>query len=348
MPPPADARSLNVLVIDAGGSPRDIGRMRGSAARAQIPLSLQITCGFDLEEATCASRLEHVRRRLAFAMPHVLEEADGLAEGAGISGDEALALSVSIDLCNRLPGYCSLLALSSGAGVLLAKNQDTRAEMAPLQVVERVRPDEGLAYLNFTLAGAMWTDGGVNAAGLALVCSSLTPERTNPDGLPDGVVIREVLRVCSTVGQAADYLKKTPPMSLGENILVADASGQARRIQSMPHGFSSSEGLPLVACNHPADPRLVTQMAPYDPISANSHAREARLTSELSSAPQSDPMLLARSLLRSVFQSGDDALWTVANVFVRPESGSLGTAIYEDWKDAGEHVPVEWVELDAG
>ena len=336
-----------MLVIDANGSPGDIGRTRGTAARDLIAASLRITCGFDLGQATCAGRLDDIRRRLAVRMPHVLEEADGLAEGAGISGDEAFALSISIDLCNRLPGYCSLLALPSGDGVLLAKNQDTLAEMAALQVVERVRPDEGLAHLNFTLAGAMWTDGGVNAAGLALVCASLTPERTNPDGLPDGIVLRELLRVCSTVEQAAEYLKETPPMSLGENILVADASGQARWIQSMPHGFATSEGLPLVACNRPADARLLTQMAPDDPISANSEAREARLALQLTSAPRSDPLALARSLLQSVFQTGEADLWTVANVFVRPESRTLGTVIYGDWTDATQAPPVEWLELDA-
>ena len=156
-------------------------------------------------------------------MPHILEEAEGLAAGANIASDQALALSISIDLCNRLPGYCSALALPSEEGVLLAKNLDSLPEMAPLQVLERIGPDDGLAYLNFTLAGAMWTDGGVNEAGLGLVCASLTPATTNPAGLPDGIVIREVLRLCSTVDEATGFLAGHPPMSLGENIIVADA-----------------------------------------------------------------------------------------------------------------------------
>lgn len=335
-----------MLVIDACGAPGEIGRMRGAAAADLIPTTLRLTCGFDLGEATCAARLDDVRRRLEARMPRIVEEADGLAAGAGISADEALALSVSIDLCNRLPGYCSLVALAAGDGVLLAKNQDTLPEMAPLQVVERIRPDQGLAYLNFTLAGAMWTDGGVNTAGLALVCGSLTPARTNPEGQPDGIVIRELLRVCATVEEATEFLRANPPMSLGENILVADAAGAARRIESMPHGFASTGGVPLVACNHPADPRLVTQMAPDDPISANSHAREGRLSSGVSSGPESDPVAQARSLLRSVFQNGDANLWTVANVLVRPETRTLGAAIYADWTEVPEPAPLEWLELD--
>jgi hypothetical protein len=58
---------------------------------------------------------------------------------------------------------------------------------------------------------------------------------------------------------------------------VADAQGRAVRIQAMPLGIATVAGLPLVACNHPADPGLVAQMAPDDPIAANSRAREARL-----------------------------------------------------------------------
>jgi hypothetical protein len=87
-------------------------------------------------------------------------------------------------------------------------------------------------------------------------------------------------------------------------------------------------------------------MSPDDPISANSHAREDRLTAGVSSGPGSDPVAQARSLLRSVFQTGDADLWTVANVLVRPETRTLGAAIYADWTEVPESAPLEWVGLD--
>ncbi len=337
-----------MLVLEATGSPGDVGRMRGAAARELIAQALRVTCNFDLEEDSCAARLHDVRRRLEVRMPHILEEAEGLAAGANIASDQALALSISIDLCNRLPGYCSALALPSEEGVLLAKNLDSLPEMAPLQVLERIGPDDGLAYLNFTLAGAMWTDGGVNEAGLGLVCASLTPATTNPAGLPDGIVIREVLRLCATVDEATGFLAGHPPMSLGENIIVADAQGRAVRIQALPLGTATVAGLPLVACNHPADPGLVAQMAPDDPIAANSRAREARLVGGLPADAVSDPLGLARSLLRSVFQTGDANLWTIASIFVRPDRRALGSAVFSDWPEPPafrDPVPIEWLEL---
>jgi isopenicillin-N N-acyltransferase-like protein len=334
-----------VLVIEASGSPGDVGRMRGAAAADQVKAALELTCSFDLEGAPYAERLADVRQRLEVLMPHIVEEAAGLAAGAGITEDQALALSISIDLCNRLPGYCSLLALSDGDGVLLAKNQDTLAEMAPLQVVERIRPDEGLPYLNFTMTGAMWTDGGVNSAGLGLVCSSLQPAETNPDGLPDGIVIREVLRTCSSVDEASAYLASTRPMSLGENILVTDSKRRALRIESMPHGFATAEGLPMLVCNHPSDPRLAAQMDPDDPIAANSRRREALLTSGMPAPPGSDPADVALSLLESVLQTGDANLWTVASILVRPASMQLGSVEPQAMRDGSANAAIQWSEL---
>ena len=99
-------------------------------------------------------------------MPHILEEAEGLAAGAKIAIDQALALSISIDLCNRLPGYCYRARPSVRGGCAPRQEPGLSSGDGALQVLERIGPDDGLAYLNFTLAGAMWTDGGVNEAGL--------------------------------------------------------------------------------------------------------------------------------------------------------------------------------------
>jgi hypothetical protein len=336
-------------IVFASGSPYEIGQTRGESAPELVKLAVAHICGLDGAERYDREKLRIIQERLLTAMPRVVAESIGVAAGAGISEREALALSVAPDLLSRLPGYCSLVSVRSDEGTVLAKNLDSDLAMRPLQVIERIRPDEGLEYVHLTTAGAMWTDGGVNTAGLAMVNASLLPADTNPAGYPDGIVTREMLRECSTVAEAIDFARGTPTMTFGENLLIADATGRITNLQLMPHGVAVNDDEPIACCNHPADAFLLTQMAQDDPIAANSRRRLDRLRTELSRASSEPPVARSSSLLGSVVQTGDSGLFTIAQLLLQVEQCSLGFARAGsstdeapsglEWTDLGEWPP---------
>jgi predicted choloylglycine hydrolase len=330
-----------VRVLDARGTPYEIGHRIGAAAPDLVGRTVELVCRFELSREELARRLAPVERRLRERLPRVLEEAEGLAEGAGIDRRDALVLSVASDLHGRLPGWCSLGAVPGGAGVLVGKNLDTSPEMADVQVVERLVPEGGLAYVHVTAAGAMWTDGGVNEAGLALVNSSLAAAEPDPEGLPDGIVARELLARCETVAAAVELAERHGFMTLGENILVADAAGDAAVIEKLPGAQSVRRGEALVACNHPLAARLDRLMSASDAIRQNSEGRLAHLDGAAHSRSRWTVEDLA-SVLRDheggVCQHGADGLWTVASLIASPSERRL-------WAAGGPPCKTEFGEI---
>jgi isopenicillin-N N-acyltransferase-like protein len=290
--------------------------------------AVELVCRVDLPEDEIERRLDAVETRLADEVPHVLEEAEGLAEGAGISRRDALVLSVASDLHGRLPGWCSVGALPGESGLLLGKNLDTNEEMGSVQVVERLAPEGALEYVHVTTAGAMWTDGGVNEAGLALVNASLDASSPNPGGLPDGILAREVLASCGDVPAAVALLERHGTMTLGENVLVGDGEGRAVVVEKLPGAQAVREAETIVACNHVLAARLSALMARGDPIRANSERRFGRLGELVGGRERWSVEDVAELLCDhgGVCQHGADGLWTVAAIVAEPRTRRLWVA----------------------
>jgi hypothetical protein len=73
-----------VRVIDAAGEPLELGRQIGAAAPDLIERAVQQMCRFEVAEDELERRLAAIEQRLAKAFPSVLNECEGLAEGAGM------------------------------------------------------------------------------------------------------------------------------------------------------------------------------------------------------------------------------------------------------------------------
>ena len=182
--------------------------------------------------------------------------------------------------------------------------------------------------------------------GWLLWTASLMAAQMNPTGYPDGIAVREILRLCSTVREAIEFARATPVMTFGENLLVADAAGNVAGIGLMPHGVAIDTEGPLFYCNRPTDPLLLTQMAPDDPIEENSKWREHRLRSEMAGARSENAVEHALFLLGGVAQSGDCDLFTVAHILARTEDRALGVAGVEPGRVPKPAIP-EWRRLGA-
>lgn len=316
-------------LLEAGGSPYEIGYAIGSQAPELVARAVELVCRIELAPNELRRRLRTIERRLDATFPNALAEAEGLAEGAVISRQDALALSVASDLHGKLPGWCSLGAVPGADGLLVGKNLDTHEELAPVQVLERLEPEDGYAFVHVTTAGAMWTDGGLNAAGLALVNSSLAASSADPSGVPDGVLAREALARCADVPAAIELVSAYEVMTLGENIIVADSAGRAALIEKLPGAQNVRSGDSLVACNHPLAEPLAALMSATDPIRGNSERRLARLntaTGLRATWARDDLESMLADHEGGVCQHGDEDLWTIASIVLAPTARRMWLA----------------------
>jgi isopenicillin-N N-acyltransferase-like protein len=212
----------------------------------------------------------------------------------------------------------------------VGKNLDTNAKLAAVQVLERIAPDEGFAYLHLTTAGAMWTDGGVNDAGLALVNASVAPASGDPDGVPDGILAREILRSCRDVSEAIAFAARYSPMTLGENVVVADDDGRSAVIEKLPARQAVREGATaIVACNHVATAGLAGLLSRTDSIRANSERRLAHLEDAVARRLEwsvADVTAILGDHEGGICQHGADGLTTVASLVASPRGRRMWVA----------------------
>src|ERR1700730_14825817 len=129
----------------AAGSHRELGRHHGEQAAEKIKTHLDRIAAADR-----VSRDKLRDRALAFRplfenyCPHLLEEMQGLGEGAGISLAEALAVNVRGELNHAAREGCTTYVIG-GAGasklqILAGQNSDMDPGIPPLGYVLHLKP----------------------------------------------------------------------------------------------------------------------------------------------------------------------------------------------------------------
>lgn len=173
------------------------------------------------------------RRAFLAQAPHLIEEIEGIAEGAGQPFESIFDLQLLDEewtFRNRTRGFapnhphhCSAMAAhSDSGGVIVAQNFDGANWMEGYQrILYHYDPSSGLDALIFSLPG-MLALNGVNRRGVAVCVNSLVQLDSNPHGLPVVGVIRSVLEA-SSHGEAAAKIAELRHAS-GQNYIVGDPS----------------------------------------------------------------------------------------------------------------------------
>jgi hypothetical protein len=159
--------------------------------------------------------------------PSLLDEVRGLAAGAGVSFEDALAFQlVDEQWCwstrrRAEHEHCSALGIV-GPPVIVAQNMDLPEWWEGLQVVFRIPPwgDEPGAVLN-SAAGFIVLNG-MNDAGVAVAVNALPDVPSTPTGLPVAFVIRGAL-ARRTAADAAAFTASVTHAS-GQNYTIGDAT----------------------------------------------------------------------------------------------------------------------------
>ena len=234
--------SIPIIELSAS-NPAEQGRIYGETARTIIHQILGVYKELFGETSGCTWKkillfLEpYIQKGTTFA-PDLVEEIDGIAQGAGLSFEDVFAINarseILLDLGIRT-SECSALAVLPEAtrnrSTLLAQNWDWHEDILPCQVILKINGRDRIPpMVTFTEAGQL-AKIGMNGAGLGLTVNNLGPDRERP-GVPWILVSRRILE--STRLTPAMGIALSAPVAHSMNFLIAHKNGEAVDIETAP------------------------------------------------------------------------------------------------------------------
>lgn len=255
-------------LVEVSGSPRERGRLYGEQARQRIAGSVDLYAaslsriGFargDIERFTAV-----FRPRLAAWAPDLVDEMEGIAEGAGLdfasimlvnARTEVLQLArrekgVRDDEPDGCTGAVVLPEQTRGGRLIHGQNWDWKAECAETSVVLRILRDDGPDLLTFTEAGGL-ARSGFNSVGIAITANYLECDRDYRElGIPLPFIRRRVLEAAHFA--LALRVVATTPKSGSNNMILSTAEGYAIDLECAPDeafALHPQDGM-IVHANH--------------------------------------------------------------------------------------------------
>jgi isopenicillin-N N-acyltransferase-like protein len=234
--------SISVIELNEA-DPKKRGRIYGEAARDRIETIIAAyreifhrTTGETWEE-TVDRGAPFILKAKAFA-PDLVEEIQGIAEGAGRAFEDIFLLNARSEILFNpkvLARECTTIAalpeVTKTGDMLLAQNWDWYNEVMNCQVILKIGPREGKpALITFTEAGQL-AKIGMNAAGIGLVVNNLTSDQPRA-GVPWIFLTRRILE-SSHLAQALGCVLNTG-RAHSINFLIGFADGEAVSLETSP------------------------------------------------------------------------------------------------------------------
>ncbi len=317
------------------GDPYRVGRQHGAArARALRAFVDDGLCRLNRVMRPAVSMdalrpaIQAHRAVLEAATPNLAEEVRGLADGAGLSHDQALLLQLRREVMGyrRVPtaGDCTTYA-RPGAEAVLAQTVDLNGDLDDQIAVLDVRldgsPRRSLVLSFAGLLGYL----GVNSDGLAVGLNLVLGGRWRP-GLPPYLAIRHLLDTAGDVDEAVEILRGLP-LASSRSIMLCDPE-QAAYVEILTDEQRVVRGTDLAHTNHFLHPDL----APHDELNVFARTSSTRrldaCRSRLAALPDGATVADQFALLSDppirVPDTGDIAVErTVATVVLLPARGEL-------------------------
>lgn len=324
-----------VAYVRVGGDPHSVGRQHG-AARASALRSFvdDGLCRLNkvLSPATSMDALRATIQAhqavISSATPDLAEEIRGLADGAGVSHEQALLLQLRREVMGyrrvRAGGDCTTYARLHPEPVL-AQTVDLNGDLDDTIAVLDVRldgsPRRALVLSFAGLLGYL----GVNSDGLAVGLNLVLGGRWRP-GLPPYLAIRHLLDAAGDVDEAVEILRGLP-LSSSRSIMLCDPE-QTAYVEILAEEQRVVRGPDLTHTNHFLHP----DFAPDDELNVFARTSSTRrldaCRSQLARLPDGAGVddhfaLLAQPPIR-VPDTGDITVErTVATVVLLPGRGEL-------------------------
>ncbi|MEJ5329044.1 MAG: C45 family peptidase [Desulfobaccales bacterium] len=339
--------------IPLTGSPADLGRRHGLLFPREIRLLRRaffrflLRAGYLVAAWPLALLFYVLGGRFWPQVPPALkEEMRALAAAADLDLASVLLINVLDDVANALP-RCSAVAVtpprSATGGVLVGRNLDYPLFIDVLvrqQRVFLVTPEGGVPFLSVAWPGYVGVCTGMNRRGVVLCQLTAVCRRATFRGVPAALRFRLALERGESLTAAARELLALPA-TIGNNVLVADASG-ALVLELAPGAWACRRPLAglLTATNHFQAPEMANlkgrfpRRPPGSPLSpehfseAYSLARDRRLR-ELAEGK----LLMPQDLMKILADPQVANPGTVVSAVFSPPEGTL-------WLAQGESAPV--------
>jgi isopenicillin-N N-acyltransferase-like protein len=225
-------------IYKARGTHRELGRQHGEQAARQIRAHIEMMRARPkLSEEQFRQRVSRFQPMFERHCPHLLEEMRGLAEGSGVTLEEAMLCSIRGDLGNASGAGCTSYAIGRNGTaqreVLGGQNADLSSRMIPLAYVLHLQPQNKPEVLIWTFGGMLGYHG-MNSAGVAHFSNALSGGPRARFGMPEYVYERMMLE-CGTTEEAIDILRRLPVAS-NENFMICDRHGSIADAESTTAG----------------------------------------------------------------------------------------------------------------
>jgi isopenicillin-N N-acyltransferase-like protein len=272
------------------GTHREIGRQFGEATRDLIWQHRELAVtrlgtanGVSTEHALAAAL--RYRPFVQQYAPFLDEEIVGVAEGAGLSLEEAYLLQLRAELANTAGLYdevgdeCTTFAIlaeqTSNGQPLIGQNADLPAFYRTIGVVIEIASDNHPPVLMLTPAGQV-SYIGINGNGLGVFANFLTCDGWRL-GFPRYLLSRLAL-THDTVDEAIAAIDSVPRAS-SRNMLLLDTRGNAADLETTPtRSARLRPGLGFIAhANHYVAPSLLGEERYSEAPRENSCIREGRM-----------------------------------------------------------------------
>lgn len=291
-PPAVQAEAAPMFEpLRISGDPRARGLAHGQALAGRIRAHRDAwfaTLG-DVPESWIAHMLRETDFQPAIRVyaPGLLEEVEGIAEGAGLPAEHVYAMQLlDEEWAYRVrrtaapsPDKCSSFAIAAADLSWIGQNMDLGGYTEGAQALLRIAPGENEPEaLVFTLAGMIGLMG-VNAAGLGVCVNSLPQLASRPTGVPVAFVVRRLLQSRS-LAEAAMALQ-TLPHATNQHYVIA-APREVRSFEASADGvveYHPADHTRVLHTNHPLE-ATATEPVP-DASRANSRARLQSLEGRL-------------------------------------------------------------------
>lgn len=237
------------LIRIKGSTPHERGRQYGSQAKESIMSCIQ---GYKVhfQTLTGVSWEEIKERSLLYIkiaekeMPDILEEAKGVASGAGVSFEEIMALNCRYEVLHWPPKgensegkecttYAILPEAMEDGRMVFGQNWDYRPFTLEHTLLLHIEEENGMRIMGLAEAGSLMRNG-FNTKGVGVCASSLRSiYDSNEIGLPTTFLRRKILQSGSLV--EAENLIRSWSRSVSNNFLIASKAGAAADLEVIPH-----------------------------------------------------------------------------------------------------------------
>jgi len=253
---PGDRRRFDFIRVR--GSYREIGRRLGAAFKDRIRESLRRRAAWmDSLRATAQSARggaysDELRRLTRLHFPFVLDEIEGMAEGAGMDFGLLWLLAVQCEMesMRENPDACSTLFFRNTSAAWLFHNEDGNGAYGDLMAVAHVVPPTGVEFISMLYPGVPAGVGpSLNGRGIIQTTNYLGS--THPvAGVPRYALSRAALEA-KTLKEALQIAAFTPRAYPCHHNLASAGEGRYVSIEATPEGHALAEPTSLyVHTNH--------------------------------------------------------------------------------------------------